>query len=95
MALTVDAKCTAVTEISAVNGTTGKTSTNLTVTASATALFAVSVFDGSANLGSIAMHWDATSTNVAMTQIGTTMYVAGSDRSRCLGWSARYLVRKR
>ena len=85
MALTVDAKAAALTEISAVNGTTGKTSTNLTVTASATGLLASLCFDGSANLGSIAMHWDATSTNVAMTQIGTTTYVAGVGQIALFG----------
>jgi hypothetical protein len=76
MAVTVDAKCTADTVISGVTGTTGKTSTNLTVGASATALFAVLVFDGSADLTTFAMHWDSTGTNVAMTQIGSTVYVA-------------------
>jgi hypothetical protein len=76
MALTVDAKCTADTVISAVNGATGKTSTNLTVTASATCLFAILIFDGSATLTSPAMHWDSTGTNVAMTQIGTTVTVS-------------------
>ena len=76
MAVTVDAKCAADTQINSVAGTTGVTSTNLTVGATATALFAVLVFDGSATMTSPAMHWDATSTNVAMTQIGSTVTVS-------------------
>jgi hypothetical protein len=53
MAVTVDAKCAADTEINSVVGTTGFTSTNLTVGATATALFACLVFDGSANLTTV------------------------------------------
>ena len=76
MAVTVDAKCAADTEINSVVGTTGITSTNLTVGATATALLACLIFDGSANLTTFAMHWDSTGGNVAMTQIGTTTYVS-------------------
>ena len=76
MAVTVDATCAADTEINSVNGTTGITSTNLTVGATATALFAVLIFDGSATLTSPAMFWDATGTNVSMTQIGSTVTVS-------------------
>ena len=53
MAVTVDAKCAADTEINSVVGTTGFTSTNLTVGEAATALFACLVFDGSANLTTV------------------------------------------
>ena len=76
MAVTVDAKCAAPTEIAAVSGTTGVTSTNLTVGGSATALLVSLCFDGTANLSSFAVHWDATSTNVALTQIGSTVFVS-------------------
>jgi hypothetical protein len=85
MAVTVDAKCAAVTEIVGVVGSTGKTSTNLTVGATATTLICTLCFDGSATLTAPAVHWDSTGTNVAMTQIGTTVTSAGNGQIMLFG----------
>src|ERR1700722_17364241 len=85
MAVTIDAKCVADTVIAAVVGTTGKTSTNLTVGASATALFVCLVFDGSATLTAPAVHRDSTGKNVALTQIGTTVTSASNGQIMLFG----------
>ena len=84
MAVAFDAKCTATTEIAAVNGTTGKTSSNLTITGSGSALLAVLIGNGAANVTSPAMVWDSGGTNQSMTQIGSTVYV------HTVGWIALF-----
>ena len=85
MAVTVDAKCCCLTEISRSTAQPAKRHTNLTVGASATALLASLCFDGRrhSQLNRHALGRDGT--NVAMTQIGTTTYVAGVGQIALFG----------